>query len=226
MFQSYRLSLRRQRYWTPETGENGTGGGAVLVSEEKPGRMKRSKGYEPASLRTERLILRPITEGEGKLLRELFSDPDVTKYLPWGHPYSDSETERRLQELLSHWNRSHFGTYAIRQKADRRAIGYAGLETVEHTPFVELLYAISPSCRGKGLASEAAEACIEYGFYSLGLDLIVGVVAPENRASGRVLQKLGMRPASGMDFYGSRLLYYSLSREEYAASLNAIHKKR
>lgn len=174
---------------------------------------------EPAYLYTERLTLRPFSEGEGKLLSELFMDPEVTEYLPWGHPFSHSEIEDRLRQLLAHWSRYGFGTYAIRRKRGRRAIGYAGLEVVENTEFVELLYAISRRHWGQGFAYEAAAACVKHGFDSIGLPLIVGVIAPGNNGSKRVLEKLGMKPARGMDFYGRRLLYYSLSREQYAANL-------
>lgn len=173
---------------------------------------------EQTSLYTERLTLRPFAEHDGKLLKKLFMDPEVTRYLPWGHPFSDSETEERLRQLLAHWSQYRFGTYAIKQKGGQRLIGYAGLEKVENTGFVELLYAVSKRYWGKGFAYEAAAACVKYGFKSIGLPLIVGVIAPGNDGSKRVLEKLGMKPAYGMDFYGRRLLYYSLSREEYAAN--------
>ncbi len=173
---------------------------------------------EPSSLYTRRLTLRPFTEREGELLKELFMDPEGTKFLPWGHPFSDTETEDRLHQLLAHWSHYCFGTYAIRKKTGQRPIGYAGLEVVENTDFVELLYAILRKHWGKGFAYEAAAACIKHGFNSMGLPLIVGVIAPGNDGSKRVLEKLGMRPARGMDFYGRRLLYYSLSREEYAGN--------
>jgi RimJ/RimL family protein N-acetyltransferase len=162
-------------------------------------------------------MLRPFTGRDGKLLQGLFMDPEVTGYLPWGHPYSDTETRGRLQQLLTHWRRYRFGVYAIRLKSGRRLIGYAGLEVVENTMFVELLYAISRRYWGKGYAFEAAAACVKNGFDSIGLPLIVGVTAPGNEGSKRVLEKLGMKPAPEMDFYGRRLLYYSLSRERYAA---------
>lgn len=142
-------------------------------------------------------------------------DSEVTNYLPWGHPYSEEETEQRLQQMLAHWRRYHFGTYTVRPKAGKRLIGYAGLETVEGTPFVELLYAFSRGSWGKGYASEAAVACLKFGFETLGLPLIVGVIAPGNTGSKRVLEKIGMKPAPDMDFYGEWLLYYSLTKEKH-----------
>ena len=172
---------------------------------------------QPVSLATERLILQPFTKQDGRLLRELFRDPEVTRYLPWGHPYSEAETNQRLQQLLAHWRRHHFGAYTVRTKTGRRPIGYAGLEVVAGTPFVELLYALIRRSWGQGYGSEAAAACLRLGFHSLGLPLIVGVIASGNHGSQRVLEKLGMRPAPEMDFYGGGLLYYSLSRERYAA---------
>lgn len=177
------------------------------------------KQVDKRDLYTERLVLRPFTERNGSLLKDLFMDPEVTRYLPWGHPYSESEAEQRLQQLLDHWNRHHFGTYAIRPKAGRRFIGYAGLETVNDAPFVELLYALARKHWGKGYAFEAAAACLEFGFDSLGLPLIVGVIAPGNCGSKRILEKLGMKPDRRLDFYGKALLYYSASREQFFSRL-------
>lgn len=181
--------------------------------------MKNGNAHKPASITSQRLVLRPFGEQDEELLRELFMDPAVMKYLPWGHPYSDSETARRLQQLLVHWQRYHFGTYAIRPKGSQQSIGYAGLETVNKMPLVELLYALSRKYWRQGYAFEAAAACVQFGFDSVGLPLIVGVCAPGNHGSKRIMEKLGMKPAPDLDFYGKRLLYYSLSREEYAANL-------
>ena len=170
---------------------------------------------------TERLTLLPFTRDDGPLLKELFMDPEVTEYLPWGHPFTEPETERRLRQLLGHWRRHGFGTYAIRLRRGRRPFGYAGLEVVEGTELVELLYAISRSRWGKGFAYEAAAACVRHGFEAIGLDQIVGVIAPGNEGSKRVLKKLGMKPAPRLDFYGRHLRYFSMTREQYAARLEA-----
>jgi RimJ/RimL family protein N-acetyltransferase len=85
--------------------------------------------------------------------------------------------------------------------------------------FVEVLYALVRRSWRKGFSREAAAACVRHGFKSVGLPLIVGVITPGNEYSRRVLVKLGMKPARGMDFYGRRFCYYSLSREQYAANL-------
>jgi [ribosomal protein S5]-alanine N-acetyltransferase len=71
---------------------------------------------EPPLLTTSRLILRPFAKGEGKLLRELFLDPEVTRFLPWGRPFSEEKTEARLHQILDHWEQYGFGTYVIRRK--------------------------------------------------------------------------------------------------------------
>lgn len=181
--------------------------------------MKNRREDKPSSLATERLILRPFATRDGKLLKELFRDPEVTRYLPWGHPYSEAEAEQRLQQMLAHWREHRFGTYAVRPKAEKRSIGYAGLETVAGTPFVELLYAFAKRSWGKGYGAEAAAACLELGFESLHLPLIVGVIAPGNIRSKQVLEKIGMRPAPELDFYGKWLIYFSMSKEQYAAGV-------
>lgn len=62
--------------------------------------------------------------------------------------------------------------------------------------------------RWKGLATEACRASLEFGFATLGLERILGLVLPENAASIRVLEKVGMRPDGTVEYGGQRALRY------------------
>jgi len=73
-------------------------------------------------------------------------------------------------------------------------------------------YLLSKAYWGQGLATEGARAGLQYGFEVLGLDQIVGLVHPENRASQRVLEKLGMSFVDRSHYFGLELLRYRLDR--------------
>jgi RimJ/RimL family protein N-acetyltransferase len=91
-----------------------------------------------------------------------------------------------------------FGLWAAQLNPDRLLTGFVGLSVPawlpEVMPAVEVGWRLHPDHWGQGLATEGGRASIEYGFDRIGLDLIISIYYPRNAASGRVMQKLGMRP--------------------------------
>jgi len=78
----------------------------------------------------------------------------------------------------------------------------------------EVLYALDQAHWGMGLATEAAGATLLFGFESAGLERIVAFAVPENRASTRVMEKVGMRPDGEADLFGLHLLRYAIRKAE------------
>lgn len=68
-----------------------------------------------------------------------------------------------------------------------------------------------------GLATEASRASLKYGFKEVGLERIVAIAKPENIASQRVMQKVGMKYEKNAHYYNSNVVYYALSRADYYA---------
>lgn len=80
---------------------------------------------------------------------------------------------------------------------------------------IELTYTIKPAYWGQGLATEAARAVLKWGFETLSLRQIVAVTSPTNRASQRVLEKLGMVYTKSIDYNYTEGLYYTISVEQW-----------
>jgi RimJ/RimL family protein N-acetyltransferase len=78
---------------------------------------------------------------------------------------------------------------------------------------VEVDFLLGKSYWGKGYATEAGEAALNFAFEKLGLDEIVGIVHPENKASRRVLEKLGLRLTSRTRYFGMDVCRYAVKRE-------------
>jgi ribosomal-protein-alanine N-acetyltransferase len=151
--------------------------------------------HEPEGPRieTERLELRPSTVADLGALHELYADPGVMRYAG-GPTRAVEESEARLLRLIEHQERHGFSLWAVVERASGNVIGDAGLVLREHRgPEIELGYRLKSPFWGKGYATEAAGAWLAYGFDELGLRRIVAVAHPENVASQRVLEKLGMR---------------------------------
>ncbi len=116
-----------------------------------------------------------------------------------------------LHNRITHWDVHGFGSYLLR--LDEEVVGYGGLELVPNTSYIDLRYGLIQAVWGRGLAVEAARACLAEGF-QLGLaKTLYGAAVPENTASLAVLKKVGMTPCD-VDLYGDEVLNFCLSASE------------
>lgn len=144
-------------------------------------------------IETERLILRRFESGEGQLIYTLNEDPEVTRYT--GDPVRDLAHANEVldQVILPQYALYNHGRWAVHTKPGMEFIGWCGLKYRPERDEVDLGYRFIKTAWGKGFASEAAMASINYGFEKLGLRRIVGRAMPGNIASLKVLEKCGMR---------------------------------
>lgn len=144
-------------------------------------------------LETERIILRNFTPKDGQLIYDLNNDPDVTTYT--GDPIHSLEHAQQVLEnsILPQYVLYNHGRWAVHVKEGGAFIGWCGLKTrPERNNEIDLGYRFFKHSWGKGYATEAAFACLKYGFEKLGLARIVGRAMPGNIASVKVLEKIGM----------------------------------
>ena len=95
-----------------------------------------------------------------------------------------------------------FGRWACVLKETREVIGFCGLKYLTDLDTVDVGYRFLPEYWGQGLATEACIASLEFGFKTIGLDEIIGLVIPQNHASIRVLEKAGMEFVEKFDYDG------------------------
>ncbi len=171
------------------------------------------------TLETERLWLRRLEEADLDFhYKRVFADPDVMRTLRGGVPLSRAEFEGRVRaSFFEHWTRHGFGPWVVERKADARLIGHCGLRYWPDSSDVELFYAIERAAWGHGFATEAASASVDAGFRALDLEHISACVTPDNPASIRVLEKLGMRRGDECDLKGMRVVMYTMHRSEWHA---------
>ncbi len=111
-----------------------------------------------------------------------------------------------------HRERHGFGLCAVELRSGRETIGVAGLTHLDESPEIEVGYRFLKKHWGHGYATEAARASIAYGFEELGLDRIVAVTLPTNRASRRVMEKCGLSFVGVMQVYGRAQVKYAIAR--------------
>ncbi|MFA5120662.1 GNAT family N-acetyltransferase [Zavarzinia sp.] len=142
------------------------------------------------ALETERLTLRGFGAGDTAVLGRLASDPQITRHLTTA-PMSPAEATARAE---AHWAESHDGTFGLWAiEARGKIAGCASLKPGSVPGEAEIAYRLLPETWGHGIATEAAACLIRHGFETLGLLRVAAVTAPDNFASQRVLEKLGLQ---------------------------------
>lgn len=148
------------------------------------------------------------------LLRFL-SDPVHTKYLPLGKPYPEDEVKNYLDNRLKHWEKYGFGVYMLTLESTGEKVGYCGFEHYKETDFIDIRYGLECRFQGRGLALEAARACMREMFAERRATVLHGAAMPGNTASASILVKLGMTPCDDADVYGDVVDYYSIHESDY-----------
>lgn len=145
-------------------------------------------------IETARLILRPFTEADILPSYHMNLDAAVSRYTGDGGVVSLEEMSIRItKNVMGDYKRYGFGRFAVEWKETGEFIGFAGLKYLPERDEVDLGYRLKKSYWGKGLATEAGRACMDFGWKELQLGSVIAMVLPDNKASIRVLDKLGFR---------------------------------
>ena len=165
-------------------------------------------------LDTERLVIRTFVPDDADALHErVFSLPEAMRFIPQGAVTEIERTRRSVQRYIEHDAAHGFSLWAVLDRVTDEFIGSCGLVLVEGKgPEVELAYHFTPSRWGHGYATEAARACVAYGFDDAGLERIIAICAPEHTASRRVMEKSGMSLVGPCRYYDMDLVKYEKGR--------------
>jgi len=169
-------------------------------------------------LRTERLMLRPFVIADAPLIQQLAGAREValnTQMIP--HPYPDGAAEEWIASQAEK-NEQGSITFAI---DDGRLVGGIGLRVQREFERAEAGYWLGVPYWGRGYVSEALGAIIRYGFDDLKLNRIYAGYFSRNAASGRVMEKNGMKREGVLRQHVRKwdeyvdLVYYGILREEW-----------
>ncbi|AZO29522.1 MULTISPECIES: GNAT family N-acetyltransferase [Mesorhizobium] len=181
-------------------------------------------------IRTERLILRNWEERDRPLFHRINSDERVMEFFPFRRDRATADA--MMDEFRSWIAEDGYGFAAAEIAETGECIGFIGLletEDIDTLPAgtIEIGWRLAPEFWGNGYVTEAAEAWLDYGFETLGLDEIVSFAVAENHRSIAVMKRLGMRADAGANFdhpavpdshpHLKRHVLYRLSREDWQA---------
>lgn len=176
---------------------------------EYPGLAKLSAGVV---IDTARLRLRLYRESDLDVFAEMHADPVTMQYIGEGKPLTRAETWRFLAAGLGHWTLRGYGMFAVTHRETSEVLGRAGFYHPEHWPGFELGWLFHRKHWGRGYATEAAEAALEYAFKTLNQVHVASFIRRENQASIRVAEKIGERYEREIELLGAPALVYGIQR--------------
>lgn len=160
-------------------------------------------------LQTPRLVLRGFGPDDFEGFAALCADAEVMRFM--GPPVGRAEAWRLLATIVGHWSLRGHGLWAVEERATGAFLGRAGLWNPEGWPALEVGWALRREAWGKGYATEAGRAALDWAFAALGAEHVVSLIHPANARSIRVAAKLGERREGryflngvALDVYGVR----------------------
>lgn len=164
-------------------------------------------------LETPRLKLEPYDDSHYEGLRIMDSDAGVMRYITGGIVKTPEETWEGIRRVQARWDKYNFSWWAIREKSSGAIVGAACLQhlaNVDGAP-LEIGWRLVPEHNGKGYATEAAKAIVNYAAEQVGATYLVAVADPENIPSQRVMQRLGMTYKAIEQHYDVPCVVYELN---------------
>jgi len=164
------------------------------------------------TLETERVTLRPWSLDDIDALHQLWSDPQVRRYLWDDEAIPRQRAAAAVEAGVAAANRNGVGLWCVMAKPSGALAGFCGFRPIEDSPGIELLYGLLPEYWGQGLATEAARAALDYGFGAALFTRVYVRTDVGNRASVRVMERLGMKFERETSLGARPTLIYSLAR--------------
>jgi len=159
-------------------------------------------------IETERLLLRRVTSADLDELIAIHAQPAVMRFMG---SFDRDEALQWMSRNEREWEELGYGRLAIVERATGRFLGRSGLKYWPQFGETEVGWLLRPDAWGRGFASEAGRACVEWGFEHLQLGHITAMIRPDNHRSIRVAERLGMEPLRGDVLLGEPVVVYAAS---------------
>ncbi|MCE9524628.1 MAG: GNAT family N-acetyltransferase [Planctomycetales bacterium] len=163
-------------------------------------------------LQTPRLLLREMHHADLDFLAEMLGDPEVMRYYPKTEDRAGAAANiQRQMDRYAQWG---YGPWLVIHKETGEPIGRVGVihQVVEGVGEAEVGYMIHRPFWRQGFAFEAAAACRDYVFNTLGRERVISLIRPENLPSQAVARKIGMQPEQEIMHHELRHIVFAMMR--------------
>ncbi|MFC4929672.1 GNAT family N-acetyltransferase [Massilia sp. GCM10023247] len=167
-------------------------------------------------LNTERLRLEPIDDRHFDGLQAMNRLPEVMRFIT-GEPETPERTREMIALVKERWARYGFSWWAFIERESGELVGAGCIQYLGRDPANphEIGWRLVPRCWGQGLALEAAQAMAGWAFDTLDAPELYAVRDPENAASAKLMERLGMRYRGLEDWYGRPHAVHALTRAQW-----------
>ena len=168
-----------------------------------------------------RMTLTDVVDDDFAATYAMDQDPLVARYLGDGQPETRPLSEYRdfMRARLVSWTSGQLHMWVMRLRGSDAFLGWAMLKPIKDTPHDEVGYRMPQVSWGKGYATEAARAVLEYGFNVAGLEQITAVTHPDNAQSQHVLSKAGLKRDGTLNYNGrGEIPFFRLSKQDFLKS--------
>jgi len=179
------------------------------------------------TIQLERLLLRPFSLDDAKVVQELAGDKyvaEMTLNIPY--PYEDGMAEEWIKTHIDNFNEDRTLTLAIVHQEEKYLIGTISIGLNKKFAHGELAYWIGRKYKNKGYCTEAANGIVKYAFEEMKLNRIYARHLGKNPASGKVMKKIGMKYEGLLRQHVRKwgeyedLVHYGLLKDEYRSENN------
>jgi ribosomal-protein-alanine N-acetyltransferase len=168
-------------------------------------------------LETERLLLRPLSADEADPLHRISNEPKVRLYLWDDKPVSEATIKSLISQSDRMFSTEEVGVFGVQMRASEDLVGFCGFVRLAGMEETELWYELTQEVWGRGLATEAAWACVRYAFEEVGMERVIAGADEPNTASLRVIEKLGMKFLGNINPSAAEEPYFALYKEGFFA---------
>ncbi len=166
------------------------------------------------ALKTDRLILRGFKETDVNPYIQMCADPEIMQYLSSGKTLSPNEAWKSLAFVIGHWTLRGFGLWAVEEKSTGEFVGRVGLLQPKGWPGTEVAWTLVKSAWGKGYATEAAKASLQWGFTHTNATELISLIIPENIASIKVSERIGQSFKKEIIIFDKTVNLYSINKDQ------------
>lgn len=167
------------------------------------------------TITTSRLVLRPFRDNDASPLQHILGEENFLRYFPNTAAPPIDRVENYIDQQIQHWRERGYGRWAVEKTDTEELIGWNGLQYLPDTDEVEIGYIMAKPFWNQRLTTEAAIEGLRFAFEIVKLDEIVAIVHPENLASQRVTEKLGMHFTKQAEYFGMQAFRYVFDRADF-----------
>ncbi|HEX6655211.1 MAG TPA: GNAT family N-acetyltransferase [Candidatus Limnocylindria bacterium] len=169
------------------------------------------------TLQTQRLTLRAFAVADVEPMHRLMQDPEVMQFVGDRRVPAEQDSWRAVAGWLGHWALRGYGQWAIEERASGELVGRAGVINPQGWPGAEVGYLLGKRWWGRGYATEAAQAALDWAFSERDFERLLSLIDPQNAASIRVAERLGETLRGESTLWEHTVLVYGIDRAEWEA---------